>query len=435
MDAVQPGFRGSSGARSYPRRDLLRAAGGAGLLMAISPASGRLRMAALAQEATPLATPMASPVGGQAARFAYVGCYTRNAPGGGGTAPAVGISVFAVDANSGVLTLVETIPSDNPSFLALDPTQQFLYAVNEVDDFEGRPTGSVEAYAIDDTTGQLTLLNRQDCGGAIPAHLAVDPTGTHLVIGNYIGANYVVLPIAANGQLDPISDTVEQTGSGPNAERQEAPHPHVVVFDAGGRHVVTADLGIDKVQAFRLDTDAGTLELTSEVSTAAGAGPRHVAFHPNGSYLYVINELNATITAYAYDSAVGEIGDEIQTVSTVPDDFTGTKSTAEIVVHPAGDFLYGSNRGQPDATSPVADSIATFTIDSATGRLSLVGHTTDGMDTPRNFALDPTATWLYACNQQADTIVQFAVDPGSGELAATGEVTTSPTPVCIVFRT
>jgi 6-phosphogluconolactonase len=366
-----------------------------------------------------------------AARFAYVGSYTRPTPEGGGSMPPVGISVFAVDAATGALTHIGAIPTDNPSWLALHPTGRVLYAVNEVDDFGGEPSGSVEAYALDPATGGLTFLNQQSSKGLYPAHLAVDPTGRFAVVADYSGP-FVVLPIRDDGSLAPASDIVQNPGSGPDAERQEKSHPHAVVFDPSDQYLVTADLGIDKAQAFRLGAN-GRLEPVGEASLAPGAGPRHVAFTPDGRYLYATNELNATVTAFPYDAASGAIGQEIQTVSTVPADFTDPKSTAEIAVHPSGSFLYVSNRGADSAASRVADSIVGFTIDPTIGTLTLIDYFTQGLDYPRQFAIDPSGTWLYACNQQGDSIVQFAIDPITGRLSATGQVTATPTPVCIVF--
>ena len=284
VDSIRPDDRWRLLTRGYSRRDVVRRGGVVGLTAAA--VAGWARGHASAQDATPVAEPVENPAASPVAspiivtgeaRFAYVGTYTRDAPGGGGTATAEGISVFAVAPGTGALSLVETIPSDNPSFLALDPAQNVLYAVNEIDDFEGGGNGSVEAYAIDPATGQLSLINREDVGGAIPAHLAVDPTGSDVVVANYVGGNFTVLPIREDGGLDPVSDSVQNTGSGPNAERQEAPHPHVVVFDPVGGFVATADLGIDLVQVFRLDTTTGELEPVSEVSVAPGAGPRHAS--------------------------------------------------------------------------------------------------------------------------------------------------------------
>ena len=193
--------------------------------------------------------------GASGAIFVYVGSYTKDPPGGGSNNP-VGISVFKFDPADGELTPVQQVASANPSFVALDPSRRFLYVINEIDDYESKKPGSVEAFAIDSNTGMLTLLNRQSVGGPIPAHLAVDPSGRHLIVANYIGGNFVVLPIGADGRLGPVSGEIKDSGSGPNQPRQEAPHPHAVVFDRAGRYIAAADLGIDKVQTFRL-SDGG----------------------------------------------------------------------------------------------------------------------------------------------------------------------------------
>ena len=221
---------------------------------------------------------------------------------------------------------MQQVASANPSFLALDPSRRFLYVINEIDDYEGKKTGSVEAFAIDANTGMLTLLNRQSVGGPIPAHLAVDPSGRHLVVANYIGGNFVVLPIGADGRLGPVSGELKDTGSGPNQARQEAPHPHAVVFDRAGRYIAAADLGIDKVQTFRLSD--GGLARVAAASLPPGAGPRHIAFHLNGQVLYVVNELNATVTVFAYDPATGQIGKALQTISTEPPGYSGPHGTS-----------------------------------------------------------------------------------------------------------
>jgi 6-phosphogluconolactonase len=356
--------------------------------------------------------------------FVYVGSYTKNPPGGGSNNP-VGLSVFRFDPATGALSPVQQVQSANPSFVALDPSRRFLYVINEIDDYEGQKSGSAEAYAIDPNTGMIKLLNRQSLHSPIPAHLAVDPTGHHLVVANYIGGDFVVLPIEADGRLGPGSGNVKDTGSGPNEKRQEAPHPHSVVFDPAGRFVAAADLGIDKVQVFRL-IDGG-LARVSEAPVAPGAGPRHIAFDLGGKRFYVVNELNATVTAFAYDAATGQIGKELQTVSTEPAGYDGPHSTAEIAVHPSGRFLYASNRGH--------NSIVGYRIDPSTGSLSLIDFATQGVNFPRNFAIDPSGRWLYVANQKSDTIVQFEINPETGELTPTGQVTPSITPVAIVFRT
>ena len=357
------------------------------------------------------------------ATFVYVGSYTKDPPGGGSNNP-VGLSVFKFDPTTGALSPVQQVKSANPSFVALDPAHRFLYVINEIDDYQGEKVGSVEAYAIDPATGMLTLLNRQSVGGPIPAHLAVDPSGRHLVVGNYIGGNFVVLPIEADGRLGSVSGEIKDSGTGPNKQRQEAPHPHSVVFDPAGRYIAAADLGIDKVLTFRLND--GGLAPVGEAPAAPGAGPRHLVFSLNGRLLYVVNELNATVAAYPYDPANGQIGKEIQTISTEPAGYAGPHSTAEIAVHPSGKFLYASNRGY--------NSIIGYRIDPATGLLSVIGHATQGVNFPRNFAIDPSGKWLYVANQKGDTIVQFEIIPETGELKPTGQVTPSVTPVAMVFR-
>jgi 6-phosphogluconolactonase len=363
-------------------------------------------------------------LGNTPVRRAYVGSYTKDPPGGGHDNP-VGLSVFSVDPATGEFTLIQQVPSANPSFVALDPTQRFLYVINEIDDYQGQKTGSAEAYAINPSSGTIALLNRQSTNGTIPGHLAVDPTGKYLIVANYMGGNYVTMPIEADGRLGPVVGTFANRGGGPNRERQEGPHPHVVVFDQAGRFVATADLGVDKVQILRLE--GGNLLLVSEASMTPGAGPRHVVFHHGGRVLYVINELNATITALEYDPASGQLGRQLQTVSTEPAGYTGPQSTAEIAVHPSGKFLYASNRGH--------NSIAGFRIDPTSGLLAPIGHTTSGINFRRNFAIDPSGAWLYAANQKGDTIVQFRIDQATGRLVPTRHVVRSVTPVAIVFST
>jgi 6-phosphogluconolactonase len=366
----------------------------------------------------------AQAAGSSGLTFVYVGSYTKDPPGGGSNNP-VGLSVFRFDPATGALLPVQQVKSANPSFIALDPSRRFLYVTNEIDDYEGQKSGSAEAYAIDPNTGMITLLNRQSLHSPIPAHLTVDPTAHYLVVANYIGGDFTVLPIEADGRLGPVSGEIRDTGSGPNKERQEAPHPHSVVFDPAGRFIAAADLGIDKVQVFRLTPDSGLARL-SQASVAPGAGPRHIAFDPSGHRLYVVNELNATVTALAYDASTGQIGQVLQTISTEPAGYNGPHSTAEIAVHPSGKFLYAPNRGH--------NSIVGYRIDPSTGLLSVIGFAAQGVNFPRNFAIDPSGKWLYVANQKGDTIVQFAINQETGELKPTGRTTPSITPVAIVFR-
>ena len=356
--------------------------------------------------------------------YLYVGSYTKNPPGGGSNNP-IGLSVFGFNPQSGALIPVQQVPSTNPSFVALDPSKRFLYVINEIADYEGKKSGSIEAYSINPNAGTLKFLNRQSLNSPGPAHLAVDPTGRYVVVAVYGGGEFVVLPIKTDGQLGTLSGVLKDAGAGPNKSRQDAPHPHSVVFDPNGRFIAAADLGIDKVQTFRLSN--GVLERVSEASVAPGAGPRHLAFSRDGKVLYVIDEINATITVFAYDPAIGKIGQTLQTISTEPTGYSGPHSTAEIAVHPSGKFLYGSNRG--------AQSIVCYRIDASTGKLSVIGYANQGVNYPRNFVIDPSGKWLYVANQNGDSIVQFEINPETGELKPTGHVTASITPVAMVFRT
>jgi 6-phosphogluconolactonase len=390
------------------------------------------------EEATPTPTEEAeeeaSAAGTGSGQYAYVGTYTRGAPGGWSdvaeASPPEGVYVFAFDPETGDMTLIQTVPSENPSFVAIDHAQDNLYVVNEIADYEGEEAGSIEAYAIDAATGELTLLNRQAID-IIPAHLAVDPTDSFVVIANYSGGSFQLLPIAEDGSLEEVSSTIEQTGSGPNTSRQESPHPHSVVFDPSGSYIATADLGIDMVQIFQIDGDQ--LVEVSSATVEPGSGPRHVAFDPDGEFLYLINELTSDIYVFPFDASTGELGEAIQTISTVAEDFPPEKSTAEIMVHPSGRFLYASNRKHTD--HPDADAIVAYSIDEESGELTLIGHTTEGIAFPRAFNFDPTGTWLYALNQKGDTIVQFEIDQETGELTATGLVIETPVPVSLVFKT
>lgn len=351
--------------------------------------------------------------------FAYVGCYTTEDRGGRGE----GIAIYRMDDQSGAWTHAETVTGiPNPSFLTLAPDQRFLYCVHGGNDFS-----AVSAFARDSETGGLTFLNRQQSGGANPVALVIEPTNRFVAVANYFNGTVGLLPIGADGTLGALRDLATQTGPpGPHPTEQTNPHPHDAVLDPAGRYLVIPDKGLDKVFIYRLDAERGALMPADPPSVTArpGAAPRHAAFHPHLPYAYVINEIDSTITTYAYDAAHGTL-DERQVLSTLPPDFTGTSTTAEIAVAPSGRFLYGSNRGH--------DSIAIFAIDAATGTLTpLAWESTQGA-MPRFFALDPSGNFLYAANQGSDTIVTFRVDRATGALAPTGQVVQSGSPVCIVF--
>ncbi len=316
--------------------------------------------------------------------------------------------------------------SENPSFLAVHPSRRFLYAVNEVGRFEGKPGGGATAFALDAKEGALTRLNAESTMGAGPCHLSVDRTGKALLVANYGGGSVAALPIGEDGKLGKATSFIQHEGSSENKARQGEPHAHSINVDADNRFAVVADLGLDKLFVYRLDPARATLVPNDPpfASVEAGSGPRHFAFHPDGKRGYVINELKSTVTAFDYDPARGVLTDR-ETVSTLPKTFRGTSYTAEVQVHPSGKFLYGSNRGD--------DSIAVFAVDPGNGLLSMVEVESSGGKTPRNFGIDPTGRYLLAANQDSDSIVVFAIDPATGALTPTGQKLDVPKPVCVKF--
>jgi 6-phosphogluconolactonase len=346
----------------------------------------------------------------------YVGTYTD------GTSR--GIYRFTFDPASGSMgEPVLAVETKNPSFLALHPSGRVLYAVGEISSFEGQKTGAVSAFAVDEKTGDLTLLNQQASEGAGPCHLVVDRAGRNVLVANYGGATVAVLPVDADGRLKKASSVRVHEGSGPNAARQREPHAHGISLDAAERFALSPDLGADRVFVYRYDGAKGTLEPHGAAVLDPGSGPRHLAFHPGGKHLYVINELLSTITAFSYDAAKGALA-PLQTVSTLPARFSGTSWTAEIEVSRDGRFVYGSNRGH--------DSLAVFSVDPATGRLSAAGHAPVGGTFPRHFAIDPTGRWVLAAHQSSGTIAVLRIDPATGVPALTGARLTVDKPVCLL---
>lgn len=351
--------------------------------------------------------------------LAYVGTYTGP--------KSEGIYTLRLNLETGELSAVDVTKGiKNPSFLAIHPTKKYLYAVSEVSDSEGRKTGGVTAFAIDGSNGKLTALNSQPSEGAGPCHLVVDRTGKVVLVANYGGGSIASLPVGSDGRLAKAASAIQHKGSGSNPSRQEGPHAHSINVDPGNKFAVAADLGLDKVLVYRLDADKGTLTPNDPPFTtvAPGSGPRHFAFHPNGHFAYVINEMNCTVTAFAFDADRGTLK-ELQTITTLPHEFREGYSTAEVQVHPSGKFLYGSNRGH--------NSIAIFAIDQSSGKLTAVGHQATGGKTPRNFAIDPTGQFLLAENQDSDSIVVFRIDANTGMLKSTGHELSVPSPVCIKF--
>jgi 6-phosphogluconolactonase len=355
----------------------------------------------------------------------FVGTYTEKQQ-------SKGIYAFRFDSGSAELTALglaaETV---NPSFLAIDPSRHFLYAVNEIQKYKDVSSGGVSAFAIDSQkgsgpTGKLQLLNEIASRGADPCYISFDKTGKYALVANYTGGSVAVFPVQSDGHVGEASAFVQHTGSGVNRERQEGPHAHWIETTPDNRFAIAVDLGLDELLVYRFDDRKGTLTPNNPpyAKLDPGAGPRHLAFHPNGKFAYVVNELQSTITTFAYDARKGELH-KLKTVSTLPKDFSGSNDTAEIKVHPSGKFLFASNRGH--------DTIALFSIDSKTGALSLVDHFPTQGKTPRNFEIDPTGKFLFVANQETNNVVVFQITPSTGRLTATKQTVEVPAPVCLTF--
>jgi len=349
--------------------------------------------------------------------FAYVGSFTtaqRKARGDG-------IHVYRVDAATGMWTHVQHIGDlTNPSFLALSPDQRFLYSVHGDGDY-------ATAFMLNGETGQAKLLNRGATGGNNGVRQAVDPTGKFVIVANYGSGSVAVLPIAADGSLKDQHQLVTLPGEpGPHKVEQTSSHPHDIVFDPSGRFVLVPDKGLDRVFVFRFDGVNGRLSPAEQASvkTRPGAGPRHLAFHPKLPIVWVLNELDSTTATYRWDAERGTLT-PIQVITTLPTDFTGYSTTAEITVSPDGRFVYCSNRGH--------DSVAVYAADARDGLLTSIGWQLTQGRVPRFIGLDPTGRFLHAANELGNTVVTFRVDAASGMLAPTGQVVKNASPVTIVF--
>jgi 6-phosphogluconolactonase len=354
----------------------------------------------------------------------FVGTYTEK--------ESKGIYAYRFDAASAELTpLGVAAETTNPSFLAIDPTSNFLYAVNEVQNYKGASSGAVSAFAIDREkntipTGKLSLLNEVPSRGADPCYVAFDQTGKFALVANYTGGSVAVFPVRTDGHIGEPSAFVQHTGSSINKERQAGPHAHWIETTPDNRFAIAVDLGLDELLVYRFDASKGSLTPNDPpyAGLDPGVGPRHLAFHPNGHFAYVVNELKSTVTAFTYDPSGGTLH-KLNTVSTLPKSFTGANDGAEIHVHPSGKFLYASNRGH--------DSIALFSIDSHSGALTLMDHFPTQGKTPRDFDIDPTGKFLFVANQDTNNIAVFRIDPDNGRLTSTGQILEVPSPVCLKF--
>jgi 6-phosphogluconolactonase len=349
--------------------------------------------------------------------FVYVGTYTRG--------DSKGVYAYRFDAKSGNLEKLglagEVV---NPSWVTVHPNGKFLYAVSELGN-DGKSSGMVTAFAIDPKTAMLTKLNSVSSGGGGACHLAVDKTGKSLMVANYGTGSVAAIAIQADGRLAEKPVIVQHSGSSVNQSRQRGPHAHAVVLSADNRFLFVPDLGADKVFSYRLNPSEASIAANDPPSATItpGSGPRHFAFHPKNKYAYGLNEMKSSVTAFEYDSAKGALK-EIQTISTLPKDFTGEDNSAEIEVDAKGRFVYASNRGH--------DSIAVFAI-GKDGKLALVENVSTKGKAPRNFRIDPTGAFLLAANQNTGNIVVFRIDQKSGRLTDTGKSVEAPFPVCLQF--
>jgi 6-phosphogluconolactonase len=354
----------------------------------------------------------------------YVATYTNKSA-------SKGIYVYSFDPGTGKLSpLGVAAESEDPSFLAVHPSGKYLYAVNEIDHFGAQKSGAASAFAVDAKSGKLTLLNQAATRGAGPCHISMDKSGKFALVANYDGGSIASFRVRDDGTLGEAAGFMQHQGSSANKERQQGPHAHWIGTSPDNRFVLAADLGLDEVLTYRFNAAKGTLSPDNPpyAKVDAGAGPRHLAFHPNGKFAFVLNEMEDSVTSFAYKSSNGSLS-ALQTVSalsTLRNDYKGPKEAAEIAVHPNGKFLYASNRGG-------LDTISAFSIDPAKGTLHLKNEYPTMGKTPRNFAIDPTGKFLLAANQESNNIVVFRIDAVTGALSPTGDTVEVPAPVCIAF--
>ena len=316
--------------------------------------------------------------------------------------------------------------TDNPSFIAIDPTGRFLYAVNEMDSFNHEAAGAVSAFVIHQETATLELINQVSSIGAGPAHLSIDQSGKFLLVANYTGGNISVFELGVDGRIGKNTAFVQHTGTGKDSVRQSGPHAHYISVNNNNQFVLVADLGIDKIMIYKFNDANGTLEPANPpfIQMDAGAGPRHFAFAPSGNTFYVLNELNSSVSVFDFEQNTGRTMLK-QTIPTLPENFTANNTAAEICIDPDGKFLYVSNRGD--------NSIAQFKTDPINGLLTIVEWVSTQGKAPRHFEIDPTGRWMFVANQKSDKIAIFSIDQESGKLEYSSHFVDVIAPVCIQF--
>ncbi|CAH1214232.1 6-phosphogluconolactonase [Paenibacillus allorhizoplanae] len=351
--------------------------------------------------------------------FVYVGSYTDDQH-------PVGISLYSFNGQNGELTLIETYSDlPNASFLAVNKEKTVLYAVSETVIYEGRFGGSAAAYAIEPGTGRLSKINQQPADGSAPCYVSLDATGHRVYVANYLSGDVTVFPVEAGGGLGEPTQLIKHDGElGPQADRQEAPHAHAIVPSPDNRFAVSVDLGLDRLVVSRIDAESGDLQPHGGAEVKPGAGPRHVVFNADSTYVYAINELDNTVTVLSYEADAGRMA-AVQNLSTLPEDLGGVSYCADIHLSGDGRFLYASNRGH--------DSIAVYGVDRDSGTLSVVGWQSTRGQWPRNFALSPQDAFLLAANQNSNSIVVFRRDAETGMLQETEHTVAVSRPVCVRF--
>jgi 6-phosphogluconolactonase len=377
---------------------------------------------AIKAEPVPDAPPKTAPL-------VYVGTYT------GTPAESKGIYLFWLRTEGNGASTISTLnplgvaaETPSPSFLTLDPRRHLLFCVNETETFHGKPGGGVSSFSIDPETGKLKLINQRSSMGAGPCQLTLDKTGKNVLVENYNSGNVAVLPVAADGTLGEATCVIQDSGKGPNPKRQEGPHAHCVTMSPDNRFAYLCDLGIDKVMIFKFDAEHGKLTPNDPpfLSLDPGMGPRHMVFHPNGKFAYVISELASTIAVCNFDDKTGKL-DEFEELSSVNwgDHYDGPNTAAEIGIVPSGKFLFASNRGK--------DNVVKFAIDANTGKLTWIAEQSSGGKTPRHFGIQPSGEHLIICNQNSDSVIVCRIDAMTGRLEPSGASVPVPSPSCAVF--
>ena len=353
--------------------------------------------------------------------LAYIGTYTTKQE-------SKGIYAYNFNPATGEFTSIGlAAETTDPSFVAVHPNGKYLYAVNEVGDYNGDKSGAISSFEIDRKTGKLKFLNQVSTHGAGPCFVSLDKTNRFVLVANYDGGSVATFQIEPDGSLSVARGFVQHGGNSVDKERQEGPHAHWIATSPDNHFALVADLGLDDVLVYKFDDVQGKLTPNSPpyAQVKAGSGPRHLAFAPNGKFAYLVTEMASTVVAYSYSAEKGTL-QTLQTLPMLPKDYSGVREAAEITVHPNGKFVYASNRGS-------ANSIAAYKIDGAKGTLTQTGIFPTGGKIPRHFTIDPTGKFLIAANADSGNIVTLKIDEATGALSPTGKEVSVPSPVCITF--